>query len=218
MMNRLSIPESWRNRVLAVADLSGGEIHDYLDEAERRIFDSFRFDTRRIEWGASRVAAKLLAVELGLCTSPIECAIPTHSERPKAFLSGGPSNLVVSISHSGGAGAAAFDRGPVGIDLQEIQHVHPRTTKYFLNDEEHEIVDDPNLDSPLIHLWSAKEAVWKVEQGEGWYRSGRVSLVERSESGLVLDWARHGSRGRVETRRIDDRFVLAMAWPGIDRA
>ena len=210
-MRIVPVPDPWRQSVRVVADAGNNDIDPYLAADEREVFESFRFESRRIEWGASRVAAKLLALDLQLCRSALECRIPTHSERPRLELPRSHQELFVSISHSKGAGAAALDKTPIGIDLQEIQEIHPRTRKYFLNDDEWRLADDLDIEAPLIHLWAAKEAVWKVEPGEGWYRSGRVAITGATGSGLTLDWERHGNRGGVETHRIDDRFVLALA-------
>ena len=194
-----------------VGDPSDAEIQDYLTEDEVAIINSFRMETRKRDWAASRIAAKLLAIDMGLCKEPRECAIPSHSERPALRLPPGVTVPNCSLSHSSGFGAAVIADGPVGIDLQQITEIHPRMRKYFLNDNERPIADLVSIAHPLVHLWTAKEAVLKLEQGEGWYRRGRVTLQGETEEGLILGFAREEEKGVVETMQIDARFILALA-------
>ena len=212
-MKRIERGAQW-SRVRIVGEPTAEEISEHLTEDELAVIASFRMDDRKREWAATRIAAKLLAIDLRLCTVPRDCSIPTHSERPFLRLPGEIENVPhCSLSHSGGFGAAIIDDTPVGIDLQELTEIQPRTQKYFLNDDERPIADEVSIAEPLLHLLAAKEAVWKLEPGEGWYRSGRVVLERETSDGLILEFRREATRGTVETRRLDERFVLAVAMP-----
>jgi len=209
-MRFVELTSPWNEFTRIVCDVDSDEVSDWLASDEWEIFESMRGPKRQLEWASSRIAAKRLAIDLGLCANSGECRIPTVSERPRLLLPGNRA-IAVSLSHSAGAGAAAMHDDPIGLDLQEIREIHRGVTKYFLHDDELETTRHLELDHALIHFWAAKEAIWKMEPGEGWYRSSRVAVRSVERSAAVLVWERSGTHGTVTTTTVEDRFVLAVA-------
>lgn len=212
-MKRVEVPERWRRFVAIVSEVEEEELRLHFTDEERARIASFPREKRRREWASSRMAAKLLAVETGLCEALSSCSVASAYSRPSLSLDGSPSDLGVSITHSEGAGAAALSNQRIGIDLQRVRPMKERSTKFFLNDSELEFRERLRLADPLIHLWCAKEAGYKLHALPGWYRGVKVALVEEREEGLLLSYEDRLSRGSIETARLDEEFVLAIARP-----
>jgi phosphopantetheinyl transferase len=210
-MIRIDVPESWRSTAAVVASVDETDLAESFTEAEHARIASFRREKRRREWAASRMAAKLLAVETGLCHSLTDCTVASAYRRPALTIHGEESAIGVSITHSDGAGAAAISPNRIGIDLQLVRPMKDRSTKFFLNDDELGIWRESNLADPLIHLWCAKEAGYKLHAMPGWYRGVKIELVEERPDGLLLKYADPLSRGSIETARLKDGFVFARA-------
>jgi phosphopantetheinyl transferase len=210
-MIRIDVPEPWRSVVAVVASVDEADLAASFIEAERTRIASFPREKRRREWAASRMAAKLLAVETGLCDALTDCTVASAYRRPSLTIRGKESAIGVSITHSDGAGAAAISSTRIGIDLQLVRPMKDRSTKFFLNDDELEIWRESRLADPLIHLWCAKEAGYKLHAMPGWYRGVKIELVEERSDGLLLTYADSLSRGTIETARLKDGFVLGKA-------
>ena len=210
-MIRIEVPESWRSTVAVVASVDETDLAESFTEAEHARIASFPREKRRREWAASRMAAKLLAVETGLCASFRDCTVASAYRRPALTIHGEPSALGVSITHSDGAGAAAISPTRIGIDLQLVRPMKDRSTKFFLNDDELEIWRNSSLADPLIHLWCAKEAGYKLHAMPGWYRAVKIELVEERADGLLLKYTDPLSQGTIETVRLEDGFVFGKA-------
>ncbi len=100
-MNRVALPEPWRGRAIVIRETHPAD--SWFMPAELATAASFRLPKRIDEWKRSRMAAKQLAIDLGLCASPEECRV----ERPWLYTPAG--TRYVSISHSGGFAGAAIE-------------------------------------------------------------------------------------------------------------
>lgn len=210
-MRLIDPPPMWSSLVRIVSDVEDEELVRFFSDDELKVVREFRLPLRRRQWAATRIALKLLATGQRLCASPFDCRVDSHSKRPLLVMDGEIQDFHVSLSHSAGAGAAALAPFPVGLDLQEVREVEPRVTKFFLNEPELRSMESLSIRDRLIHFWAAKEAVWKVEPGEGWYRSATVSLRSATPVGLQFDYVRGGTSGEVATIRLAEPFVLALA-------
>lgn len=185
----------------------------WISDSERATAAGFRLDRRRDEWLLGRLAAKQLALELGLCTVPRECAVPTRGVRPTLLIRQKPTDLFLSLSHTEGVAAAAISPSPIGVDVQIERTVTPDATRFFLNDEESDLFD-PHTGSPLLDLWSAKEAALKAAGVER-YREVRLRADGMNRDNRRFRFDAGGASGRVETGRLDEgSLVLAVAWGG----
>ena len=216
-MKRFDVPERWRAGVAVVSDVTPDELERYFTDDERARIAGFKFDRRKKEWAASRLALKLLAIERGLCTDPRACTVASSFKRPTITLAGSATSEQVSISHSGAAGAVILDQRPIGIDLQEVREVNPRITKFFLNPDEVEAMQRVSIAHRLMHFWCMKEAIWKIDGGkfEGWYKGIHAEVVHEGPECLTFRYSRKSSSGKSETFALDDRYVLGIAWRSV---
>ncbi|HEX9163376.1 MAG TPA: 4'-phosphopantetheinyl transferase superfamily protein [Thermoanaerobaculia bacterium] len=158
-MTRIALPESWRGRALVIGDALFSD--GWFTPDELAMSQSFRLQKRRTEWRHGRLAVKLLAIELGLCRSARDCV----SDRQRLMVGGVDAKRFVSIAHSGGFAAAAIDAAPVGIDVERRRHVRETAAHLFLTDDEAAVMREHRIADPMLHFWSAKEAVWKQHGG-----------------------------------------------------
>lgn len=210
-MIRVPMPAPWHAKACVVRDVTPGDLAEYFTAAERDRIASFKREKRRAEWAASRLAAKLLAVESALCDHPRDCSVDSAYRRPSLAIRGGRTDREVTITHSEGAGGAAIGATRVGLDLQKVRPLAERATKFFLNDDEVAAWRSVDLPDALIHFWCAKEAGYKIHAAPGWYRGVKVRLLEQTDSGLRLAYRDAASEGTIQTARLDDEFVLALA-------
>lgn len=210
-MIRIPMPPQWRTTASVVRDVTAADLDAFFTGAERARIASFKRETRREEWAASRLAAKLLAVEGGLCGAPRECSVDSAYRRPSLAIRGTRVDREVTITHSEGAGGAALAKRRLGLDLQKVRPLADRATKFFLNDDEVAAWRSVELEDSLIHFWCAKEAGYKIHAARGWYRGVRIELESRTEAGLRFRYRDAASEGVIETARLDEDFVLALA-------
>ena len=179
-MNRLPLPAAWRSRaiVISFADISDA----WFTDDEIATASSFRLPKRTTEWKLSRIAAKQLAIDQGLCSSPRDCIV----ERP--LVRAANATRFVSISHSGPYAAAAIDVEPVGIDIERHRELRESAAHLFLTESETAAMRDTRLAHRLIHFWAAKEAAWK-KRGGAIETLQRIPLKLQAEStnGLRFD-------------------------------
>jgi phosphopantetheinyl transferase (holo-ACP synthase) len=176
-LNRVALPETWRNRAIVIADALISD--DWFTPGELGVAGSFRLAKRRTEWRMSRIAAKQLAIEKGLCTSPRDCVV----DRPWLYARG--VRRCVSISHSGGYAAAALDDDPVGIDVERVRDLREPSAHLFLTDRETAEMRDTGIAHRMLHFWAAKEAAWKRLGGStGTLKRTPLTLEAESATGL----------------------------------
>jgi phosphopantetheinyl transferase len=150
-----------------------------LAQAER-----FTLEKRREEWLLSRLAAKQLAVRLGIVADPLVCTI----ERPYLLAGGEVSHWYVSLSHSAPYAAAAIDQQPIGIDIEMVRPMNDATARLFLSDDEAAAVRRCPVPDAMLHAWCAKEAAWKQRSGEfATMKRLPLRLLESRDDGLQFD-------------------------------
>lgn len=172
----------WKDRALV---LSGDDepLH-WFTSVELEIADAFRLAKRRQEWLLSRVAAKQLALSLGLCTDPRDCVV----DRPFLRLAGQRSDWRVSVSHSWPFAGAVISRIPAGIDVQVPRDLSEAASHLFLTDEETETMQTCTIEHRLIHFWCAKEAAWKQRSHElATLKQCPIRLQDQTTTGLTFD-------------------------------
>ncbi|HSP16784.1 MAG TPA: 4'-phosphopantetheinyl transferase superfamily protein [Thermoanaerobaculia bacterium] len=152
-MKRVPLPEPWRRRAIVIADAPVSD--EWFTADELAVAESFRLAKRTAEWKLSRVAAKQMAIELRLCTSPRDCIV----DRPWLHAPG--ARRYVSISHSGGFAAAAIDAEPVGIDVERVRDLKESAAHLFLTGDETDVMRGSGIANRMLHFWAAKEAAWK---------------------------------------------------------
>ncbi len=123
---------------------------------------------------ADALARRMLAEVLGCRTAEVEFS---YTETGKPYLKNG--GLHFSISHSEDLVAVAIADKPIGVDIEKIRTVIPRTAKkYFCGDErlylfgheprdvDYDSVPTPDVLVRFFEIWTAKEAYLKAD-GEG---------------------------------------------------
>ena len=178
-----TIDTPWGDRVLVMRQ-EGDVAIPTLTESELVTANSFKLASRREEWLLSRIAAKQLAMQLGLIDDPRAIAI----ERPFLVVDGMRSDWRISLSHSTPYAGAAIARDPIGIDVQIIRDLDERAAHLFLSDEETQRMLGCTLPNRILHFWCAKEAAWKQRSDEfATLKQLPLALIEERASGLLFD-------------------------------
>jgi len=178
-----TIDTPWNDRALVMRH-EGDAVIPVFTETELATASSFKLESRREEWLLSRIAAKQLAMQLGLIDDPRAIVI----ERPFLVVDGMRSDWRVSLSHSAPYAGAAIAREPIGIDVQTIRDLDERAAHLFLSDEETQQMLGCTLPHRILHFWCAKEAAWKQRSGElATLKQVPLALVEERASGLLFD-------------------------------
>ncbi len=93
--------------------------------------------------------------------------------------------LFLSISHAKGWFAVSVGSKPVGIDIQTFSSRLKQGQDYFRNEREGSFSEDENA----LHLiWGAKEAFYKLKEGQIPDLKEEVSMMEILESTLIIDF------------------------------
>jgi phosphopantetheinyl transferase len=178
-----TIDTPWGDRVLVVRH-EGDVVTPTLTESEFAIANTFKLAGRREEWLLSRIAAKQLAMQLGLIDDPRSIKIA----RPFLVIDEVPSEWRISLSHSAPYAGAAIAREPIGIDVQLIRDLDERAAHLFLSDEETQQMLGCTLPFRILHFWCAKEAAWKQRSEEfATLRQLPLALLDQRASGLLFD-------------------------------
>lgn len=203
-----NLPENLAE-VAVLSSVTTDDCHRFLHPREQEMAESFQSERRRSEWKAARVAAKLVALRAGLTVSPETVELASTAGRPHFP---GREEVFVSLSHSHGVGAAAVSLSPIGIDVEAMRPIDPRTTRFYLQPHEERMAFGLDVEDVLIHLWSAKEAAWKsssATQGST-LKQTTFSGLARTESGLRASYESGATRGTVESFLVGTH-VLAVA-------
>lgn len=210
-MRFVEIPTAWSAIVRIVADAEEREIAELLDLEERGEIASLRAVERQRERVASRVAAKLMALERGIIEHASHIRFTKSESRPVVAIDGADRALFVSFSHTAGIGAAALHDAAVGLDLERERPIDPRATKFFLRDDELASAQSGALSNTLLHWWCAKEAAFKMSTGFTTLLRVPLALEHETATGLVL---RGPGGARVETVRLSPHLIAALAIAG----
>jgi len=129
-----------------------------LTKKEKKILTTHKFEKRRREWLAGRLAAKLLLNRF-FQLKPLNCEI-LRDENGKPYTLKGGEKIFLSISHShdwAAASAACDGRYLIGMDIEKIQY-RPRAWLHdFFHTEEYS--EDV---STQTFIWSSKESLLKA--------------------------------------------------------
>ena len=130
-------------------------------EADRKLLDAHKVESRRAEWLSARLALRAL-----LKTHNLE-QLPIHKDEfGKPHLAN--NQAFISISHTNGWGAAVLGLdSAVGIDIERPKPQIQRIARKFLHVDEAAWAGD-HLES-LTQIWCAKEALYKLH--------GRTQLI-----------------------------------------
>jgi phosphopantetheinyl transferase len=189
-MKRISLPESWRERAIIIGDAIFS--NEWFTEPEIAASEVFRLPKRRTEWKHARIAAKQLAMDLGLSTTPGDCFVV----RP--WIQAGRERRYVSLAHSGGYAAAAIDIAPIGIDVERVRDIRETAAHLFLTDTEAAEMRDCRVAHRMLHFWAAKEAAWKQRGGETeTLKRVPLKLEAESATGLRFDHVETFATGEI---------------------
>ncbi len=207
-----TIPDEWRRSLLVISAEDSVESRASFDSDELLLAGSFRVEKRRAEWFSSRLAAKMLACTQSLATGPLDVRVVMHGRRPLLMVGGSVANANLSISHSHGLAAAVVDTRRVGVDIEKKRVIAPRATRFYLHDEELASAQASKTDTPLIHLWAAKEAAWKISNPPT-VRFIRITILESSEQGMKLRYATDADSdaGEISTFVTNGDYAVAIA-------
>ena len=152
------------NTAIAAPDwVAAQDPADWLTPPEREVWSSFASPKRRAEWLAGRLAVKRLLREM-YGTEPLVCQVGRKGVAP-VMQGECPAGLSLSLSHSGGLGAAslcAAAAGTVGVDAQQIRPVHRGlAARVFSAEEQAQVGEMPD---GLLLLWALKEAAIKARR------------------------------------------------------
>ncbi|MEI6456892.1 MAG: 4'-phosphopantetheinyl transferase superfamily protein [bacterium] len=115
--------------------------------------DSFKNESRRKQWMASRIVLSLLLENSSPETS--------YNEHGKPLLKNNSHSI--SLSHSGELAAAAVSlRFPVGIDIEMIRDRVTRVARRFMNEAELSSLNSQDRLEKLHVYWGAKESLYKL--------------------------------------------------------
>lgn len=154
------------SEVRAAFETRGQEWLAPSEELERR---RLSLEKRHDEWLAGRIAAKRAAqIATGL---PFSRLVIRRSEassnrgQPELRIDDrGPVLGFLSISHSSGYAAAAFDQSPLGIDLERVIDPAPSLIETALSEAERDQLHGlagPARAAAFTRVWCAKEAYAK---------------------------------------------------------
>jgi 3-oxoacyl-(acyl-carrier-protein) synthase/phosphopantetheinyl transferase/malonyl CoA-acyl carrier protein transacylase len=154
----------------------------YFNQPEKRHQRSL-MPNKKKEWMISRVAAKDATRMLMLRTRkeayfPIEFEIRSD-EVGKPFLDGPMTGGIhISLAHKNlEAVAIASDKGPVGIDIEEIQPRSAGFTEIVFTPAELALLEGRDQDEWMTRCWVAKEAFGKM-LGKGLMGNPRAYQIE----------------------------------------
>jgi 4'-phosphopantetheinyl transferase len=145
---------------------------EWLSGSERARLNGLRIPKRRADWRLGRWTA-LCALSrywhLARDSEPLAGLElrPASSGAPRVFFHGSPAPVMLSLSHSGGAGLCAIapPAVEVGCDLETVE---PRSAAfvadYFTAEERNLVARTPAAlrDRTVTLLWSAKESALKA--------------------------------------------------------
>ncbi|MCE7741284.1 MAG: acyltransferase domain-containing protein [Candidatus Heimdallarchaeota archaeon] len=139
-----------------------------LTSKEKERFDTFKNEKRRIEYLSGVIASKeLYSLLVNKENKPKEIEIRKEKKGRPYFYDlkkDEPSNLHLSITHSGEFAIAAVGQSPIGIDIEKIEERSESFYKEaFTEKERNEISSD--AEKGTIY-WTIKEAITKA-LGEG---------------------------------------------------
>jgi 4'-phosphopantetheinyl transferase len=178
-----------------------------LRPSERELYNTFRTDSRQLQWLAyRRLIKELISPE----------SYPVHyDEAGKPYLAG--SNRHISVTHTENfAGVILSSKVRVGIDMEKIRPRIERVKEKFLAEEELAAIPQEHWLDYLTLAWCAKEALYKLYgyRNMDFRENLRVLLpvrpVDSCFSGSVLLHGRQTDY-KLFHERHDDLYVVWVA-------
>lgn len=207
-MKEVEVVHPWRQHIALVCDVTQDDIRRMLTERERAFAESLPLAQRRREWAAARIAARVAAMrQYGV--DEREVHLTTEEARPVALIAS--ERHCVSFSHTGGLGAAAVERIPIGIDIERVRPLVPRTAKFFLSTAESAAAHEVETADALMHFWSAKEAAFKMFSRCTLLSEIALEVRSAEPTSLTLECSFGSMRGTVITTYEEGDHVLAVS-------
>jgi phosphopantetheinyl transferase len=210
-MKRFDVPERWQSTMALVSEVTEADLEQHFTAAERAWLGDIRSERKRLDSAAARLALKILVRERQLCSDLRDCEIFRAGAAPTILIGGSAIPFFLSLSHSEGFGAGAIDVEPLGIDIQLLRTLDPRTAKFFLHDDEADEV--PAGEHAFLHLWCAKEAALKASAPAGsTLKAVRLHYTGERGDALHFTYSAGGKKGIIETTITADSLLIAVAW------
>lgn len=111
--------------------------------------------------------------------------------------------LFFSVSHAKGWFAVIVGSEPVGIDIQTVSKRLKQGQDYFRNERELEFSED---DRALHLIWGAKEAFYKLKEGQIPDLKEEVSLKSIQEESLILEF--ESEKHDLGYKILDEAFLV----------
>lgn len=124
----------------------------YLSSSEINLFNSFKFEKRKLQWLAYRHSLK------SLLKNNYNSIV--YDENGKPFIEN--SKINISVSHSADFSCAIIsDNKNVGIDIETKKHSAEKIKEKFLNKNEIFYINSQNDNTLYLKYWCAKESIYK---------------------------------------------------------
>jgi 4'-phosphopantetheinyl transferase len=141
--------------------------------------DSYKVDSKKLEWAAARLTVKKLAEKMSLKYQGVDKNLDG-----KPLLAG--SNIELSLTHSYPYVAAIIDMNQgVGIDLEQPKEKLKAIAHKFLSDQEQHFIKD-NI-KQLCVAWCAKETLYKIYSKKGLIFKDNLLIdpFEQKSNGII---------------------------------
>jgi len=132
--------------------------HQFLNEYEIKVYNSYKIPKRKKEWLCSRILAKKLISSL--LKIPFKSIIIKNDEDRKPYAIAGGKKFYISISHRKDLAAVAinYDFSPyIGIDVETCDFINKEMLSDFMSERELS-----NTDDKIIEIWCIKESILKM--------------------------------------------------------
>jgi 4'-phosphopantetheinyl transferase len=156
-------------------------IEDLQDLAQLQDFETkkllqFNSESRKKQWLSIRV---LLRKTIG------QNIIIEYTDNGKPFLK--DLNLDISISHSDNFACILLSSGgQCGIDIEKISEKLEKVKHKFLHDCEYSLLNNENINETLCKIWSAKEAIYKMDGKSRLIFSKNIKIITTSDKDSIL--------------------------------
>ena len=182
----------------------------WLGEAEWPLFAALRVAKRRREWLAGRIVSKRI-----LCRTTGDPGdyrrITVLNDAARAPFFPDHPELVLSISHSYDYAVAAVAPGPIGIDLEKIDHREEVLIRSFFTSAEQGYLNtldggSENRSAVVTELWARKEAVAKYLRRGGSLIFKQIDVLDE-----LLHWPESAPTAIRLQSAIVDGYAAAVA-------
>ncbi len=164
-----------------VNDISCGQLCDWFEqmsnERKESVMRTKIEHKRSLRIAADHICRTAIAEFCGVKPNEI---IFGYTEQGKPYTQNLPVHF--SISHSGDIAVCAVSDNEIGIDIEKIRNVNPRTAERFANDKEKEYIN--TSENGFFEIWTLKEAYFKCI-GTGLGSDIKKVCFNISENGII---------------------------------